>query len=127
MGFRVVADEVRKRAEQSAGSADEVRSRVRQTQDQITQLLGAMQEGRRTAQGVGAVSAAVRQALDAIFADLNETVTFATAFAGEDEGHMRRLREQAQSSETMVELAESTDLRTESTCASSDHGARELW
>src|SRR6266540_2381397 len=70
LGFRVVADEVRKLAEQSARSAEEVRARVRQTQDQITQLLAAMQEGRRTAQGVGAVSTAARQALDAIFGDL---------------------------------------------------------
>src|SRR5437764_10718622 len=58
LGFRVVAGEVRRLAEQSARSADEVRARVRQTQDQMTQLLGAMAEGRRTAQGVGAVSAA---------------------------------------------------------------------
>src|SRR5437588_303446 len=36
LGFRVVADEVRKLAEQSARSAEEVRARVRQTQDQIT-------------------------------------------------------------------------------------------
>ena len=79
LGFRVVADEVRKLSEQSARSADEVRARVRQTQDQITQLLGAMEQGRRTAQGVGAVSAAVRQALDAIFGDLNATVQSAAA------------------------------------------------
>jgi len=56
LGFRVVADEVRKLAEQSARSAEEVRARVRQTQDQIGQVIAAMDEGRRTAQGVGAVS-----------------------------------------------------------------------
>jgi len=68
-----VADEVRKLAEQSSRSAEEVRARVRQTQDQIGQVIAAMDEGRRTAQGVGAVSAAARQALDAIFGDLNAT------------------------------------------------------
>src|SRR5439155_31924 len=93
LGFRVVADEVRKLAEQSARSAEEVRGRVRQTQDQVAELLAAMAEGRRAAEGVGAVSAAVRQALDAIFADLNATVQFATAFAGETEGQTRRIRE----------------------------------
>src|SRR5438046_2468670 len=86
LGFRVVADEVRKLAEQSARSAEEVRARVRQTQDQIGKVIAAMDEGRRTAEGVGAVSAAARQALDAIFGDLNATVKFASAFAGETEG-----------------------------------------
>src|SRR5207247_6470239 len=74
LGFRVVADEVRKLSEQSARSAEEVRARVRQTQGQITEVIAAMDEGRRTAQGVDAVSSAVRQALDAILADLNATV-----------------------------------------------------
>src|SRR5881398_2431204 len=55
LGFRVVADEVRKLAEQSARSAEEVRARVRQTQAQITEVIAAMDEGRRTAQGVDAV------------------------------------------------------------------------
>jgi len=73
-----VARRGRKLAEQSARSAEEVRARVRQTQDQIGQVIAAMDEGRRTAQGVGAVSAAARQALDAIFGDLNATVKFAS-------------------------------------------------
>src|SRR5437588_2676857 len=92
LGFRVVADEVRKLAEQSSRSAEEVRARVRQTQDQIGQVIAAMDEGRRTAEGVGAVSAAARQALDAIFGDLNATVKFASAFAGETEGQTQRIR-----------------------------------
>src|SRR5438034_225194 len=50
LGFRVVADEVRKLAEQSARSAEEVRARVRQTQDQIGKVIAAMDEGRRTAE-----------------------------------------------------------------------------
>jgi methyl-accepting chemotaxis protein len=125
LGFRVVADEVRKLAEQSARSADEVRARVRQTQDQIAQLLAAMEEGRRTARGVGAVSAAVRQALDAIFGDLNATVEFATAFAGETEGQsarirdvVRRLEEVAGIAETAAQGAEQTSAATEQQIAS---------
>jgi len=125
LGFRVVADEVRKLAEQSAHSADEVRARVRQTQDQIAQLLAAMEEGRRTARGVGAVSAAVRQALDAIFGDLNATVEFATAFAGETEGQsarirdvVRRLEEVAGIAETAAQGAEQTSAATEQQIAS---------
>ncbi len=125
LGFRVVADEVRKLAEQSARSADEVRARVRQTQDQIAQLLAAMEEGRRTARGVGAVSAAVRQALDAIFGDLNATVQFATAFAGETEGQtarirdvVRRLEEVAGIAETAAQGAEQTSAATEQQIAS---------
>src|SRR2546430_382994 len=93
LGFRVVADEVRKLAEQSARSAEEVRARVRQTQDQIGKVIAAMDEGRRTAEGVGAVSAAARQAPDAIFGDLNATVKFARAFAREIEGLTQRTRE----------------------------------
>src|SRR2546425_1148527 len=58
LGFRVVADEGRKLAEQSSRSAEEGRARVRQTQDPIGQVIAAMGEGRRTAQGVGAVSTA---------------------------------------------------------------------
>lgn len=125
LGFRVVADEVRKLAEQSARSADEVRARVRQTQDQIAQLLAAMEEGRRTARGVGAVSAAVRQALDAIFGDLNATVQFATALAGETEGQsarirdvVRRLEEVAGIAETAAQGAEQTSAATEQQIAS---------
>jgi methyl-accepting chemotaxis protein len=117
LGFRVVADEVRKLAEQSARSADEVRSRVRQTQDQITQLLGAMEEGRRTAQGVGAVSTAVRQALDAIFGDLNATVQFAAVLAGETEGQTGRIREVARRMEEVAGITETAAQGAEQTSA----------
>src|SRR2546430_14067449 len=55
--------------------------------------MSAWGEARRSAQGVGAVSAAVRQALDAIFGDLNATVQFATALAGETQGQTGRIRE----------------------------------
>jgi methyl-accepting chemotaxis protein len=105
LGFRVVADEVRKLAEQSSRSAEEVRGRVRQTQDQIGQVLAAMAEGRRTAQGVGAASAAVRQALDAIFADLHATVEFATVFAGETEGQTRRIGDVVRRMEDVAGIA----------------------
>ena len=120
LGFRVVADEVRKLAEQSSRSADEVRSRVRQTQDQITQLLGAMEEGRRTAQGVGAVSAAVRQALDAIFADLNATVQFAAVLAGETEGQTGRIREVVQRMEEVAGIVETAAEGAQRTSAATE-------
>ncbi len=106
LGFRVVADEVRKLSEQSARSADEVRARVRQTQDEISRVIAAMAEGRRTAEGVGTVSTAVRQALDAIFADLNATVQFATTFAGETERQMRQIHEVVRRMEEIAGIAE---------------------
>jgi len=120
LGFRVVADEVRKLAEQSTRSAEEVRGRVRQTQEQIAQVLAAMEEGRRTAQGVGAVSAAVRQALDAIFADLHATVQFATAFAGETEGQTHRIREVVRRMEEVAGIAESAAHGAEQTSAATE-------
>ena len=120
LGFRVVADEVRKLAEQSARSAEEVRARVRQTQDQIGQVIAAMDEGRRTAQGVGAVSAAARQALDAIFGDLNATVKFASAFAGETEGQTQRIREVVKRMEEVAGIAETAAQGAEQTSAATE-------
>jgi methyl-accepting chemotaxis protein len=102
LGFRVVAGEVRKLAEQSSRAAEEVRSRVRATQDQITRVVQAMKQGREAAQGVGSVATTVQGALDAIFSDLNTTVPFATVFAVEAEnqtksmhGVLRRMEEVA--------------------------------
>jgi methyl-accepting chemotaxis protein len=92
LGFRVVASEVRKLSEQSARSADEVGAKVKEVQDRVTALLAAMDEARRTAQGVGTASAAVRRALEAIFADLNTTVGFATSFASETEAQTEQIR-----------------------------------
>src|SRR5690242_4959194 len=120
LGFRVVADEVRKLAEQSSRMADEVRARVRQTQDQIAELIAAMGEGRRTAEGVGVVSSAVRQALDAIFGDLNATVRFAGAFAGETEGQARRIREVVQRMEEVAGIAETAALGAEQASAATE-------
>src|SRR6266568_1439731 len=120
LGFRVVADEVRKLAEQSARSAEEVRARVRQTQDQIGKVIAAMDEGRRTAQGVGAVSAAARQALDAIFGDLNATVKFASAFAGETEGQTQRIREVVKRMEEVAGIAETAAQGAEQTSAATE-------
>src|SRR5213594_224276 len=117
LGFRVVADEVRKLAEQSSRSAEEVRARVRQTQDQIGQVIAAMDEGRRTAQGVGAVSTAARQALDAIFGDLNATVKFASAFAGETAGQTQRIREVVKRMEEVAGIAETAAQGAEQTSA----------
>jgi methyl-accepting chemotaxis protein len=93
LGFRVVADEVRKLSEQSSRAADDVRARVKQIQDQVARLMGAMAEGRRTAAGVGEVSSAVSGALEAIFGDLNTTVQFATGFAADTEQQTARIRE----------------------------------
>jgi methyl-accepting chemotaxis protein len=120
LGFRVVADEVRKLAEQSARSAEEVRARVRQTQDQIGQVIAAMAEGRRTAEGVGTVSAAARQALDAIFGDLNATVQFASAFAGETAGQTQRIREVVRRMEEVAGIAETAAQGAEQTSAATE-------
>ncbi len=120
LGFRVVADEVRKLAEQSTRSADEVRARVRQTQDQIGQVITAMDEGRRTAQGVGTVSAAARQALDAIFGDLNATVRFASAFAGETEGQTQRIREVVRRMDEVAGIADTAAQGAEQTSAATE-------
>ncbi len=117
LGFRVVADEVRKLAEQSARTADEVRARVRQTQDQIGEVIAAMGEGRRTAEGVGVVSTAVQRALDAIFGDLNATVRFAGAFAGETEGQARRIRDVVQRMEEVAGIADAAALGAEQASA----------
>ncbi len=93
LGFRVVAAEVRKLSEQSARAGEEVRGRIKGIQDQITALVAALDEARRTAAGVGAVSTAVRQALEAIFADLNATVGLASSFVKETEGQTGRIRD----------------------------------
>src|SRR3989441_784338 len=106
LGFRVVAAEVRKLAEQSTRAAAEVQARVAQTQDQIGRVVTAMRESRTTAQGVGSVSTSVQQALDAIFADLNRTVQFATTFAGETEGQTRRMREVVRRMEEEAAIAD---------------------
>jgi len=120
LGFRVVADEVRKLSEQSTRSAEEVRARVRQIQERIGQVVAATGEGRRAAQGVSVVSAAVRQALDAIFADLNATVQFATAFAGETEGQTHRIRDVVRRMEEAAGIAERAALGAEQTSAATE-------
>src|SRR3989440_7154959 len=106
LGFRVVAGEVRKLAEQSARSADEVRARVRATQDQINRVVEAMRQGREAAQGVGSVATTVHGALDAIFTDLNTTVQFATTFAAETENQTKRMREVLRRMEEVAAIAD---------------------
>lgn len=106
LGFRVVAGEVRKLAEQSSRSAEEVRVRVRATQDQITRVVDAMQQGREAAKGVGSVATTVHGALDAIFTDLNSTVQFATTFAAETEHQTKRMREVLRRMEEVAAIAE---------------------
>jgi methyl-accepting chemotaxis protein len=106
LGFRVVAGEVRKLAEQSARSAEEVRTRVRATQEQIRRVVEAMKQGRAAAQGVGSVATTVQGALDAIFSDLNTTVQFATVFATDTENQTKSMREVLR---RMEEVAAITD------------------
>jgi methyl-accepting chemotaxis protein len=106
LGFRVVAGEVRKLAEQSARSAEEVRTRVRATQDQITRVVDAMQKGREAARGVGTVASTVQGALDAIFSDLNSTVQFATTFAAETENQTKRMRDVLRRMEEVAAIAD---------------------
>jgi len=106
LGFRVVAGEVRKLAEQSARSAEEVRGRVRVTQEQITRVVDAMQQGRQAAKGVGSVATTVHGALDAIFADLNSTVQFATTFATETENQTKRMQGVLRRMEEVAAIAE---------------------
>ena len=106
LGFRVVAGEVRKLAVQSAGSAEEVRSRVRATQDQISRVVEGMQQGREAAKGVGSVAMTVHGALDAIFADLNATVQFATTFAAQTENQTKRMREVLRRMEEVAAIAD---------------------
>jgi len=106
LGFRVVAGEVRKLAEQSGRSAEEVRAKVRTTQDQINRVVDAMQKGREAAKGVGTVASTVQGALDAIFADLNSTVQFATTFAAETENQTKRMREVLRRMEEVAAIAD---------------------
>ena len=106
LGFRVVAGEVRKLAEQSGRSAEEVRTKVRATQVQISRVVEAMQQGREAAKGVGTVASTVQGALDAIFADLNSTVEFATTFAVETENQTKRMREVLRRMEEVAAIAD---------------------
>jgi methyl-accepting chemotaxis protein len=106
LGFRVVAGEVRKLAEQSARSADEVRTKVRATQEQIVRVVEAMQRGREAAKGVGTLATTVQTALDAIFGDLNSTVQFATSFAAETDNQTKRMREVLRRMEEVAAIAD---------------------
>src|SRR5947209_2249854 len=88
--------------------------------DQLGKVIAAMDEGRRTAEGVGAVSAAARQALDAIFGDLNATVKFASAFAGETQGQTQRIREVVRQMEEVAGIAETAAQGAEQTSAATE-------
>ncbi|HEY6807355.1 MAG TPA: methyl-accepting chemotaxis protein [Gemmatimonadales bacterium] len=125
LGFRVVAGEVRKLAEQSTRAAEDVRARVRETQEQIVRVGDALREGRTTAQGVGTVSSRARAALEAIFGDLRSTVEFATAFARDAAeqasrmgGVVHRFEEITTIAESAAEGAQQTSAATEEQIAS---------
>ncbi|HET9707594.1 MAG TPA: methyl-accepting chemotaxis protein [Gemmatimonadales bacterium] len=90
-GFRVVAAEVRKLAEQSSHAVEEIRGRLRLTQEQVGSVAGALREGRAAAQDAGTVSGAAREALDAIFTALNDTSEFTTTFTEETEDQAKQI------------------------------------
>jgi methyl-accepting chemotaxis protein len=90
-GFRVVAAEVRKLAEQSSHAVEEIRGRLRLTQEQVGSVAGALRDGRAAAQDAGTVSGAAREALDAIFTALNDTTQFATTFTEETEDQAKQI------------------------------------
>jgi methyl-accepting chemotaxis protein len=121
LGFRVVAGEVRKLAEQSSRAADEVRARVRATQEQIARVVDAMRQGRVAAQGVGSVATTVQGALDAIFSDLNTTVQFATTFAAETENQTKRMREVQRRMEEVASIADGAASGAKQTSAATAH------
>jgi methyl-accepting chemotaxis protein len=117
LGFRVVAAEVRKLADQSGRAADEVRARMKDILGQVAGVVTALNEGRNTAKGVGTVADAARQALDAIFADLNTTVRFATAFATETQGQTKQMRAAAMRMIEVADIAENAAQSAEQTSA----------
>jgi methyl-accepting chemotaxis protein len=90
-GFRVVAAEVRKLAEQSSHAVEEIRGRLRLTQEQVGNVAGALREGRAAAQDAGVVSGAAREALDAIFTALNDTTEFASTFTEETDDQAKQI------------------------------------
>jgi methyl-accepting chemotaxis protein len=117
LGFRVVDAEVLKLADQVGRAAEEVRGRIKEIQNQVTGVVTAMNDGRATATGVGAVADAARGALEAIFADLNTTVRFASAFAQETQGQSRHMREAALRMVEVAEIAETAAASAEQTSA----------
>ena len=90
-GFRVVAAEVRKLAEQSSHAVEEIRGRLRLTQEQVGSVAGALRDGRAAAQDAGTVSGAAREALDAIFTALNDTTEFTSTFTEETEDQAKQI------------------------------------
>ena len=106
LGFRVVAGEVKKLAEQTGKAADEVHQKVRHTEEQVANVVAAMREGRETARGVGTVSSAVSQALEAMYADLNTTVEFTTGFAKASDEQSAKLHELVTRLGALAELAD---------------------
>jgi len=90
-GFRVVAAEVRNLAEQSSRAVDEIRSRMRLTQEQVASVATELRQGRAAAQDAGTVSGAAREALAQIFAALNDTTQFAATFTEETEDQARQI------------------------------------
>jgi methyl-accepting chemotaxis protein len=124
-GFRVVADEVRKLAEQSSRAAEDIRGRMRLTQEQTGSVAAALRQGRIAAQEAGTVSDAARQTLDAMVAALNEASRVANSFAAEAEDQarhislvVRRMGEISTAGEAAATGAERTTMATRRQIAS---------
>jgi methyl-accepting chemotaxis protein len=119
-GFRVVADEVRKLAEQSSRAAEQIRGRMRLTQEQISSVAEALRQGREAAQNAGVVSGAAGKALDAIFGAVSDTTRLASAFATDVENQthqidsvVRRIGDLADIGEEAAAVAERSSSATE--------------
>jgi methyl-accepting chemotaxis protein len=65
-GFAVVADEVRQLADSSGGAADEAAKSVALVRQQVAQVAGTMEFGRRRVEGVESVAQGAAKALDEI-------------------------------------------------------------
>jgi len=93
LGFRVVAGEVKKLADQTGKAADLVHEKVRHTEEQVENVVGALREGRESARSVGIVSSAMTRGLEAILADLGTSAEYMTRFAKVSEAQSAELRE----------------------------------
>ena len=93
---------------------------MRETQGQIARVVEAMNQGREAAQGVGKVATTVQGALDAIFADLNTTVNFATTFAAETENQTKRMREVLRRMEEVAAIAQGAAEGAQQTSAATE-------
>src|SRR5205823_2547064 len=93
--------------------------------DQVSRAAGTLEQGsREIGKLVDAITRIASQtdllALDAIFGDLNATVKFASAFAGETEGQTQRIREVVRRMEEVAGIAETAAQGAEQTSAATE-------